>query len=87
MAYTLTEHAHDAMEKRGIAVEWLERTLVAPQRREPDKTDGQLEHRMAAIPEFGNRVLRVIVNTAVEPERVITMYFDRAARRAMRGEL
>ncbi len=86
MAYTLTEHARDAMEKRGIAVEWLERTLTTPQWREPDKVDGALEHRLAVIPEFGNRVLRVIVNASADPERVVTMYFDRVARRAMRGE-
>jgi len=37
----------------------------------------ELEHRLAAIPEFGNRVLRVIVNTSAIPPRVITAYFDR----------
>jgi len=75
------------MAKRGIAVEWLERTLAAPQWCEADEVDGDLEHRLAAIPEFGNRVLRVIVNIQADPERVITMYFDRTVHRGIRGEL
>ena len=83
MNYALTEHARDAMQKRGIRTEWLERTVAAPQSRAPDEVDDELEHRLAAIPEFGNRVLRVIVNTRTLPERVITVYFDRR----MRGRL
>ncbi len=83
MIYTLTQHARDAMEKRGIPVEWLERTLAAPQWREPDELDSDLEHRLAEIPENDHRVLRVIVNARVTPERVVTLYFDRK----MRGRL
>ena len=83
MSYVLTEHARDAMLKRGIQIEWLERTLATPQQRAPDHADPQLEHRLAAIPEFGDRVLRVIVNTRAVPERVITMFFDHR----MRGKL
>ena len=83
MTYTLTQHARDAMEKRGIPTEWLKRTLVAPQWREPDATDPELEHRFAVISEYDHRVLRVIVNTRVTPERVVTLYFDRK----MRGRL
>ncbi len=83
MTYMLTEHARDALQKRGIRVEWLERTLVAPQSCAPDEMDAELEHRLAVIPEFGNRVLRVIVNTRVDPERVITVYFDRRMRGAL----
>jgi hypothetical protein len=35
-----------------------------------------LEHRLAAVPELANRVLRVIV-TKDEPKRVITAHLDR----------
>jgi hypothetical protein len=35
--------------------------------------DPDLEHRLAAISEHENRVLRVIVNTKTNPERVVTM--------------
>lgn len=83
MEYTLTRHAVDVLEKRQIQLEWLESALQMPQRCEPDKFDPALEHRLATIPAFGNRVLRVIVNVRVFPERVITAYFDRG----MRGKL
>jgi uncharacterized DUF497 family protein len=77
MDYRLTQHAQDALEKRQIAVAWVERVLARPEWMEPDPLDAALEHRLAAIPEFGNRVLRVIVNGSVAPLRVITAYFDR----------
>ena len=83
MRYTLTEHAKEAMAKRRIAAEWLERTLANPQRVETDVKDAALEHRLALIPEHGNRVLRVIVNTSLTPLRVVTLYFDRN----MKGKL
>ena len=51
--------------------------MEGPQWTEPDPVDAALEHRLDAIPEFGNRVLRVIVNIAATPPRVITAYFDR----------
>lgn len=80
MNYSLTHHARAALVKRKIPVEWLERTLTAPQWREHDATDSELEHRLAAIPECSNRVLRVIVNVRATPERVVTLFFDRNAR-------
>ena len=39
MDYTLTQHASDAMNKRMISLEWLERTLAEPQKREGDAVD------------------------------------------------
>ena len=81
--YELSQHAKDALIRRGISREWLERTLAFPQRTEPDVIDTGLEHRLAVIPEHGNRVLRVIINAQVTPVRVVTAYFDRA----MKGRL
>ena len=83
MDYELSEHAGDALAKRKIPMGWLERVLVSPQLIEPDSEDKALEHRLAAIPEHGNRVLRVIVNLQVKPVRVVTLYFDRG----MKGRL
>jgi hypothetical protein len=60
MNYILTQHARDALAKRKIDREWLERTLARPQRIEDDKTDPALEHRLAIIPEHGDRVLRIL---------------------------
>ena len=39
--------------------------------------------RDAPVPEFGHRVLRVVVNPTVAPIRVVTLYFDRK----MKGKL
>lgn len=83
MEYTLTQHALDVIKEREIPIEWIERVLKAPTLTEPDQKDNALEHRLGLISEYSNRVLRVIVNTWVDPIRVITVYFDRD----MKGEL
>lgn len=81
--YELTEHARTVLRERAIPVEWLERTLSGPELKQPDPTDATLERRYRRIPEHGHRVLRVVVNTTVVPERVVSVYFDRA----MKGKL
>lgn len=77
MDYHITEHARDALEKRQIIQEWLERALSTPERVEKDTIDDSLEHRLVRIPEFGNRMLRVIVNAQAIPPRIVTAFFDR----------
>ena len=77
MAYELTEHARDALEKRKIELTWMERVVDAPEATEADPVDPDLEHRLARIPEWGNRVLRVIVNGKTVPPRIVTAFFDR----------
>ena len=71
------------MAERGIAIEWVERTLTAPELRLPDLDDAAVERLYRKIPEFGGRVLRVAVNTTVEPNRVVSVFFDRQ----MKGKL
>jgi hypothetical protein len=83
MNYELTQHARDVLGERGIPVEWLERTLSAPELTQRDPADATLERRYRKIPEHGDRVLRVVVNTTVAPERVVSVYFDRK----MKGQL
>ena len=51
--------------------------MKAPEQIEPDTVDAELEHHLARIAEFDNRVLRVIVNRNVAPVRVVTVFFDR----------
>ena len=77
MNYDLTEHARDALEKRRIPLEWMEKALDAPEWTEKDPIDQDLEHRFARISEFNDRVLRVIVNVTAAPPRIVTIYFDR----------
>ena len=77
MDYVLTEHARDALKKRQIQIAWLEQALAKPEVTEADPVDPDLEHRLARIAEFGNRVLRVIVNSKKTPPHVVTVFFDR----------
>ncbi|MBS3966355.1 MAG: DUF4258 domain-containing protein [Truepera sp.] len=81
MNYLLTEHAREALRKRQIEVAWMEQALTRPEVAEADPLDPELEHRLARIPEFGNRVLRVIINGKKRPPLVVTVFFDR--RRTM----
>lgn len=83
MNYELTKHARKAMEERGIRVEWLEQNLAAPECVLPDPEDATVKRYFRRIPEFGGRVLRVAVNTTVEPNRVVSVFFDRT----MKGKL
>lgn len=77
MDYVLTEHARDALKKRQIHIAWMEQALTAPEVTEADPVDADLEHRLARIPEFGHRVLRVIVDAKRTPPHVVTVFFDR----------
>jgi hypothetical protein len=81
--YRLTVHAARVLQERAIPLEWLVRALVEPGRVEADANDPTLRHRLAAIPERGGRVLRVICDETRSPWIVITAYFDRK----MRGNL
>jgi hypothetical protein len=77
MSYELTEHARDALEKRHISLAWVESAFNAPEATEADPVNPDLEHRLARIPEWGNRVLRVRVNGKTTPPRIVTAFFDR----------
>jgi hypothetical protein len=77
-----TKHALLRMAKRKLREEWIERVVGNPSRIEPDEVDSTLEHRLAAVPELANRVLRVIVSKD-EPKRIITTHLDRT----MKGKL
>ncbi len=81
MDYTLTQHARNAIEKRKIEFVWVDQVFSIPEWLEQDKIDDDLEHRLSRIPEFDGRILRVIVNTKVSPQRIITAYFDRMRTR------
>ncbi len=79
--YELTAHAKESLHKRSnISLEWLERAITMPELVYPDKIDAELEHRLLKIDEYEGRVLHVIVNPNVDPNRVITAFFDRNMR-------
>lgn len=60
MKLIYTEHASARLAKRDLKQEWIERVVMSPARIEPDEEDLNLEHRLAAVPELANRVLRVL---------------------------
>ena len=79
-SYELTEHAKKVITERNIKLEWIERVMSSPQKVENDPDDLELEHAMGKISEYGNRVLRVIYNRVTVPQRIVTVYFDRALK-------
>ena len=75
--YELTIHAAAVMAEREIDTAWLELALTRPERTEADRFDASLVHALLRIPEYGDRVLRVVYNPSHKPLRVITLHFDR----------
>jgi hypothetical protein len=78
--FSLTAHARHVASERGILLEWVERVVTCPQRTEADPNDSTLTHALGRISEYGDRVLRVVYNEAVEPRRIVTVYFDRTQK-------
>ena len=78
-----TKHAVDVIEERRIPVEWVERVMYEPELRTPDPPVHEVERFYRTIPELGDRVLRVAMNTRSTDWRVISVFFDRN----MRGKL
>lgn len=83
MKYDLTQHARDMLQEREIRESWIKEVLTSPARRERDPLDKDLEHYLGKISQYGNRVLRVIINRENRPVRVVTAFFDRT----MKGKL
>jgi hypothetical protein len=68
------------MQERLIPKEWVELAVTEPALRSPDPNDPEVERFFRRIPERGDRVLRVAVNTEVVPWRVVSVFFDRSRR-------
>jgi hypothetical protein len=78
--FDTTKHAAAVIHARGIKQEWVDLVLASPALTHPDAADAELEHRLAVIPEYGNRVLRVVLKRNTVPPMVITAYFDRTMK-------
>lgn len=79
----LSFHAITMMVERNIPEEWVQITVVDPALRIPDPNDPEVERFFRRIPENGDRVLRVAVNTKVTPWRVVSVFFDRGMKGAL----
>ncbi len=72
----LSSHTRDMLIERNIREEWVWRTLDSPDRKRWHVEDSNM-HYTKAIKERDGRVLRVVVNTNVWPNRIVTVFFDR----------
>ena len=77
----LTKHAQEAVGVRKIALAWIEATLDAPDFAEADPIHPERQRSYKAVAEFGGRVLRVVHRSEGDDIVVITVHFDRGARR------
>ncbi|HEY6631667.1 MAG TPA: DUF4258 domain-containing protein [Rhizobiaceae bacterium] len=76
-----TQHARDAVDERGIDPAWIERAVRAPDWVVPDARRPGVELRFCIIPEYGNRVLRAACYETSLEIRILTVFFDRDAKR------
>ena len=76
-----TRHAEDVMVERQLDRNWIERTAREPEWFHPDPRRAGVERRFRTIPEFGHRVLRVACIETEQEIRVLTVFFDRNARK------
>ena len=76
---SLTEHARVRLRERRIDPKWIDETVHHPDWVEPG--DRGVERRFRAISEFDGRVLRVVCVETDSSIRVISVMFDRNARR------
>jgi hypothetical protein len=76
-----TAHARTRLAERQIRASWIEETVYAPDWTEPEPSDPAVERRFRAIRQFEGRVLRVACVETPTAIRVISVMFDRNARR------
>ncbi len=79
MELDLSGHFGDMLDERGIARDWVQRVLDAPD--DTEEHDDGTRHFIKQIPEFGNRWLRVVINIVKQPNKGVTAFFDRRLRR------
>jgi hypothetical protein len=76
----LTKHAQEAIDKREIAMAWVERAIVAPDFARADPRRPAVNRSYKSISEAGGRILRVAHSPDGDDILVITVHFDRNAR-------
>ncbi len=77
----LTRHALEAISIRDIATDWIEAAVSTPDWSEPDPRHPDRTRSYKAIAEYGARVLRVVHRPEGDDIVIITVHFDRGARR------
>jgi len=80
MDYMLTEHAENMIARARSKTELINSTLDAPALVLPHECDSALRYAFEQIPDYGNRVFRVIHNADEKPVVIVTVYFDRTMK-------
>lgn len=73
--FELTAHAKDMLIERNIPEEWVWLVLQSFDKKQLGD-DGNM-HYTKAIVERDNRILHIIVNITIQPNRIVTLFFDR----------
>ncbi|MCF8296120.1 MAG: DUF4258 domain-containing protein [Melioribacteraceae bacterium] len=81
--YKLSNHAKKVITERNIKKKWIEEVFEFPAKIESDAKNDILEHRLKSINEYGNRILRIVINKKEKPQLIVTAFFDRR----MKGKL
>jgi Domain of unknown function (DUF4258) len=76
----MRRHALGQIADRRLDLAWVERVAFQPDWSEPDPQPGVTRH-YGTVPEFGGRVLRVVVADRGDERHILTVHFDRGARR------
>lgn len=79
MDFKLSKHTQEMLKERNIPEEWVWRALNHPDW-ENTGTDNNI-HYFKSITEQKGRILHVVVNPHSLPKKVVTIFFDRKARR------
>jgi hypothetical protein len=75
----LSKHAEEAVEKRNLRFDWIERVLAEPDFAHPDP-DPTLTRSFKAIVEARGKILRVVHRPEGNDILVVTIHFDRDAK-------
>ena len=75
IVYTL--HTRERLRERQIPTGWIEAILNAPLADEPDPSDDGRRRCWGRVPDFGDRMLRIVYVAGIDFIRVITVTPDR----------
>lgn len=76
----LSDHAVNSISERNLSLQWVERTVRHPEWTEADPRQ-ERQRRYRAIPEYDNRIMRIVCFETEKEIRIITAFFDRKAKR------
>jgi hypothetical protein len=77
--YILSNHARGVLAEREILESWVWDTIAEPDNTWPGE-DGN-RHYAKQIAERNGRILHVVVNPMVDPQRIVTAFFDRRLKK------